>query len=274
MTIPIARPGTIEKQHSTIKFGKNTVTKAAAPEIIRVEVEKTRRAFEIGKECGLFRVPEVLDYDESKGIAILERIGNIRPFDSAIRPYRSTIERVGCSLAIIHDRLSLPDSMIVPLPVEFDWAGTGVFLHGDFNGCNVCFDTASHSVVILDWQMTPVHGGQATYGSRYFDLLWFINYALWSPKLHYLFCDPVAPMAEIFLCAYFREAGIPFDVQTLVLYAKRFFETKQSGRGRREGWMTRFLLQRSQVLTDKFVGSLPALSLSDIVPKYGNAGAR
>ena len=54
-------------QHSTIQIGKNTVTKTTVPDLMRVEVEKTRRAFEIGRDCGIFRVPEVLEHDEVAG---------------------------------------------------------------------------------------------------------------------------------------------------------------------------------------------------------------
>jgi hypothetical protein len=66
--------GTMKMRHSVVQFGKHTVTKSGAPERMRLEVEKTRRAFEIGLGCGLFRVPEVLDFDESKGVAVFERI--------------------------------------------------------------------------------------------------------------------------------------------------------------------------------------------------------
>ena len=64
-------------RHSTVQFKKNTVIKTTAPDLMRVEVEKNRRAFEIGKDCGLFRVPEVLktilEYE------ITRRCGNTTP---------------------------------------------------------------------------------------------------------------------------------------------------------------------------------------------------
>jgi len=41
-------------RHGTIRFGENSVTKIAVPDLMHVEVEKTHRAFEIGRDCGLF----------------------------------------------------------------------------------------------------------------------------------------------------------------------------------------------------------------------------
>jgi len=59
------------QRHSKVEIKKDTVIKTASPELMRVEVEKTRRAHKIAEDCGLFRVPEVLDYDERRGVAVL-----------------------------------------------------------------------------------------------------------------------------------------------------------------------------------------------------------
>lgn len=246
-------------RHSTIQIGKNTVTKTAAPDLMRIEVEKTRRAFEIGRDCGLFRVPRVLDYDEDKGVVVYERIKGIQPAISRVKQSRPIVERIGRSLAVIHRTLSLPQEMVAPLPPEFVLPGTEVFLHGDFNCCNVCLHACSDAIVIIDWQMTARHGGQATYGSRYFDLLWFVNYLLWTPTASYLFCNPVAPVAKSFLESYFREAEILYDANALVLYAKDFFAVKLPRRKQHATWRTRYLLPRSNVLTQRFIESLKTL---------------
>lgn len=250
-------------RHSTIQIEKNTVTKTAAPDLMRVEVEKTRMAFEIGRDCGLFSVPKVLDYNEAKGVAVFERIERIQPFISRINQCSSIIERIGRSLAIIHRMLSLPQKMVIPLPPELVLPGTEVFLHGDFNGCNVCFRACSDSIVIFDWQMTSQHGGQATYGSRYFDLLWFVNHMLWMPTVTYLFRDPVAPVAKSFLESYFREAEIPYDADMLVQYAKDFFAVKLPFRKQDAPLSTIYLLPRSRVLTQRFIESLKMLDLEE-----------
>jgi len=249
-------------RHSAIQLGKNTVTKIAAPALMRVEVEKNRRAFEIGRDCGLFRVPDICDYDEARGVVVFERIHQIRAVRNVMNgpgTHKSLIERIGRSLAVIHQNLALPDDMTVGLPPEFNLPGTEVFLHGDFNGCNVCCETFSQSIVILDWQMTGCHGGQATYGSKYFDLLWFINYMLWTPTLHYLVCDPVTPAAKLFLDSYFEEANIRCDANMLMLYAKAFFDTRIPLNRRHASRRTGCLLWRSQILTKRFVKSIKTM---------------
>jgi len=249
--------------HSTIQFGKNTVTKSTTPDTMRVEVEKFRKAFEIGKDCGLFRVPKVLDYDETKGVAVFERIKTIQPVRDALfmtSQVKSIMEMVGRSLAIIHQKLTLPREMIIALPTEIDFPGTEVFLHGDFNGYNVCFEEHSSMIIVLDWQTAAIHGGRATYGSRYFDLLWFVNYMLWTPTLRYLWGDPVNPVTKVFLKSYFKEAGILYDTEMFVQYAKSFFETEIPLSKKQEGRMTRCLFPRSYILTQRFIESLKTMT--------------
>lgn len=250
-------------RHSNIQFGKNTVTKTTAPELMRVEVEKNRRAFKISKECGLFCVPEVLDYDETKGVAVFERIKNIQPIQGIIfktSQIKCLMERVGTSLAIIHQRLILPYEMSIALPSEFDLPGTEVFLHGDFTADNICFQKRTSMIFILDWQMTARHGGQATYGSRYFDLFWLMNHMIWAPKLRYLLRDPVTPITKFYIESYFTESGITYDEEMLVRYAKGFFERKLPFRKQNATRMTRHLLPLSRVLTQRFIESLKKMA--------------
>jgi len=58
----------------TITISGNILIKKGQPHIMRIEVEKTRRAYEIACRCGLFCVPKVLDYDDSTGTAQFEFI--------------------------------------------------------------------------------------------------------------------------------------------------------------------------------------------------------
>jgi len=164
-------------------------------------VEKTRRAFEIGRASGLFRVPEVLDYDDAGGVATFELVRGIRTFFSSIPRSAPFAERVGRALAVVHRELSLPPAMVFPLPEHFNVSAIEVFFHWDFDGKNVRLQAASRSIVILDWQMTWHHGGKATCGSRFFDLIWFVDYLIWAPKYGHLFHEPVVPVAKTFLTA-------------------------------------------------------------------------
>ena len=255
--------------HSTMQFGKNTVTKITTPELMCVEVEKTRRAFEIGRDCGLFRVPEVLEHDEASGTAVFERL-DVKPVSKAVTwgEQRSTLANcLGTSLAIIHRELTLPAHMRTPLPQEFASPHDEVFLHGDLSVDNVCVSASWPPIVILDWQMTPLYGGQATYGTRYFDLLWFICNLINRPYTRFLFSNPVAPVARAFMESYFQEARLPYDSDKVVKYATRFFDVEmprirreiiQKSKGR-----ARLLLPCCRAILREFIESLKKMEQNE-----------
>ena len=250
--------------HSTIHFEKNTVTKTSKPEQMRIEVEKTLRARDIGENCGLFHVPKVLDFDKEKGVTVFERIHDINPVLNFLRNTKkcnSIIEQMGISLAIIHKELTLPYDMIIKLPPEFRLEGTEVFLHGDFNGINIGVIPKKPSIIILDWQMTSIHGGEATYGSRYFDLIWFINYLLWTPTIKYLFNIPVNKVAKLFLESYFKEASLPYDANMIIKYSKNFFRVKLPERKQHACRQKRYLLPYYNILTKRFIKSLDSINV-------------
>ncbi len=247
---------------ASIVFTEQTVIKTGPQDRIRVEAEKTRQAFLVAKISGAFRVPAVLDYTEEKGVIVFERIHGLAPVRNTrtgALPTLRMVENVGRALAVVHRELDLSEDLKIVLPPEFSWPGAGVFLHGDFNGSNVCAAPGATVPVIIDWQMTSVHGGQATYGTRYFDILWFVNFLLWTPTARYLFHDPVMPLARSFLHAYFQEEGKGCVLEDLANYAKRFFESKAPCRKMNSHWRSRLLLFRSRLLTKRFIAFLMAL---------------
>lgn len=241
-----------------IRIEDKTIVKSGNPSLIRVEVEKTRRARQIGEETGLFRVPKILDYDETRGEVVFERIFGIEPLVRAARwgrEYEELGGRLGASLAAIHAGLSLPSDMIIQLPEDITHEGHDVFLHGDFGVKNICLDRENSSIVILDWQFTDAHGGSATYGSRYFDIIWFVNNLLWIPTMGHLFGDPVKPVAHRFIRSYFRTAGLSYDAADISAYAERFFSIKRPER-KNMSRRRHIFLPRCHALTRRFVKSL------------------
>ncbi len=241
------------------------MTKTSAPALMRVEVEKTRRAFEISKDCGCFRVPEVLEYDEVTGVAVFERL-DIRPISKAVgwgEPRRTIARWLGTALAIIHRDLMLPHDMCVPLPAELALPHGQVFLHGDLGVENVCVGRSWPRLVIVDWQMTGVYGGEATYGTRYFDILWFVHNLINRPQPRFLFSNPVAPVTRAFIESYFQEARLPYAPDEVAAYAARFFDVEmprvkqEMARHRRREWL---LLPRSRAILRQFIDSLRSMS--------------
>lgn len=248
-------------RHNTIHFGKTTVTKTAAPDQMRVEVEKTKRAYKIGKDCSLFRVPEVLDFDDANGIAVFERLDGIEPIHDVVswgQEYNTLVDQLGKALAIIHRDLTLPSDMLVPLPAELDLPGNQVYFHGDLSVYNVCVGRRWPTIALLDWQMTALFGGQATFGTRYFDLLFFIGNLFYRPTIRYLFGNPVLPVVIKFINAYFKESYFKYDDDEFSFYAENYFAKLRSIRNRL-GKRRRVLLPRSEVMIKDFIQLIPRI---------------
>ena len=233
-------------QARTVTIHENTVVKTGDPSHMLVEAEKTRRAFDIGERSGLFQVPRVLDYDATKGILTLDRLKNIHKIGSVLTSgYEEglLVDKIATSLAVIHEELSLPRNMNIPLPKEVDFPGNKVFIHGDLSTNNVFTTPDRQNIVILDWQMTAMHGGEATYGTRYFDVIWFIN------NLFGLMCrlnqayhhsKHAKPIATRFISTYLHANNSVEDYETIIAYMKLFFKFKLEQR-KRDDWKSKLL---------------------------------
>lgn len=228
----------------SVEITDNTVVKRSAPDLMRIEVAKTRRGGEIGRATGLFRVPQVLDFDEAAGRATFERLGGLRMLRHVLvrEAAPDVATRLGLALAAIHRGLVLPEDMKAPLPDEFALPGeTEVFLHGDFTVDNLYVTQPGEPLVVLDWQMTAVHGGRATFGTRYFDVTWFINTLFDRPVHRYFGASLEAPWAAVFFKSYFGSAGAAVQ-EDLRSYMNRFFTVKTAQRRREIPWHRRLLM--------------------------------
>jgi len=163
-----------------MEFNGDIARKTGSPSLLAVEALKTERAAEIGKSSGLFYVPRVVNFDAEAGVLEFERLRDlVTLLDLAIKKdlrLFELLEKTGRALAMIHQQLVLPDEMKYDLPAE--WMGPGgenVFIHGDFACINVCFHEPSQQLVILDWSTAPLLDRTPTFGSRFFDVLWFAS---------------------------------------------------------------------------------------------------
>jgi len=202
------------------------VVKRGAPTAIRVEAEKMSRAREIGRSCGLFLVPEVHEYDE-RGVLVMERIRGIKGIRRARLPrlrMLALFELAGRSLAQVHKHLVLPEELRSPLPPALDQSGSQAFLHGDFSAENVCV-TPDGTLVLIDWQMSPRYGSIETWGTRYFDVCWFIGNLFRKPAYDYLLGVPTALAARTFLDGYQKE-GCTIEPAPFGAYHRAFFESR------------------------------------------------
>lgn len=185
--------------------------KAADARILTVEAAKASRALEIGKDSSLFCVPKVVNFDAGAGVLEFERLsGLVTLLDLAVRKdprLPGLLEKAGQALAVVHEKLVLPEAMKYDVPPE--WMGNpdeNVFIHGDFACINVCFHEPSDRLVIVDWSAAPMVGRTPTFGSRYFDVLLFISSLFHGAPLRQILSWDGKGMARVFLRGYCRAA--------------------------------------------------------------------
>jgi hypothetical protein len=241
---------------SRVEIGEGVVTKFGDPALMRIEARKMVLAREIGMRTGRFRVPEIIDFDQATGKLVIERINGLTGF-RRVRwrgpELARRAEEAGLALAAVHAQLVLPPDMNVPIPEELDGPGPRVFLHGDYSAENVCVsDGGRGQLTIIDWSMTGMHGGYASSGTAYFDVVWFVNNLFSKPAYGYVGNPAPGSLAKQFILAYFGDsslhAGAEFDQ-----YHRRFFDLKISSRMRTNSWLRRGLMAHGHGQWKKFI---------------------
>jgi len=195
------------QRKSLIEFFGDIVRKVGDASLLAIEATKTKLAGEIGRDSGLFYVPRVLNFDQDKGLLDFERLSGLVTLlqlaidkDSRLLEFS---EKAGRALQVIHKQLILPGRIKYELPPEWmDWPDKNVFIHGDFASINVCLHEPSGRLVILDWSAAPIIGRTPTFGSRYFDILWFVSCVFrGAPRVRFLSWDAEG-IADAFLKGY------------------------------------------------------------------------
>ena len=189
--------------------------------MLAVEAAKSRLAREIGQETGLFYVPEVIGFDPKAGVLDFERLeGLVTLLQLVVRRDERVVElvkRAGQALAIVHEKLVLPDDMKHELPEEWmDHSGQNVFIHGDFAMCNLSFHETSGQLVIVDWSGAPLLGRTPAFGSRYFDVLWFASSVFLDAPLKRMLDSRFEKMTDAFLMGY--ASGSSDRLNKLLIY--------------------------------------------------------
>lgn len=183
------------------------IRKTGEPGTLAIEAAKASMAFDIGKDCGLFYVPKVVNFDAKTGVLEFERLNSlVTLLDMAARKDQRLFEllkKAGQALAVVHEKLVLPEEMKNELPPEWmAWPDDNVFIHGDFAGFNLCFDESAGRLVILDWSSAPLLGRNITYGSKFFDIVWFVIFLFYGAPRRCLFNWDAPAMANAFLAGY------------------------------------------------------------------------
>ncbi len=209
-----------------MEFDGEVARKRGPAERLAIEAAKMRAAAELGARSGAFFVPAVLRFDAGAGVLETERVpGFVRLIDLVTRRdpgLLSSFARVGRALAVVHAELRLRDAPNIPLPAPLAGEPDDVcVLHGDLNGSNVGYDPTQDRVVIIDWSAAHALEGEATVGSRYFDLLWFaVFFFRFRPASAWLGWSPEAWVGA-FLSGYARAVGAGFSAAGLRAYHER-----------------------------------------------------
>ncbi len=210
-----------------MEFVGDIARKTGDPALLAIEAEKSHRAAAIGRDSGLFRVPEIRAFDPDSGQLDCERIADLVTFSEFARTDRDAVvalaERAGNALARIHADLRLPEAMQIPLPAE--WAIEGaesVCLHGDFTANNVCVDLVEGELVIVDWSAAPTVGRRATIGPRSFDVLMFVRHVLLGTPSTQVFGLPGPTICDRFVSGYVAGSGSPIHRDSWNAYHAKF----------------------------------------------------
>jgi len=193
-----------------IKIIDNIYRKTPIVNSLQIEAEKTKRAAHIGQNSGIFYVPRILRISEKDNIIDFEYIANLCTLQHLVvsgNPQLTDILiRTGEALAVIHKELILPGNMKKNLPdIWIRNEADNVFIHGDFTLHNVCFHKTTNSIVILDWSTARFIDAEATFGSRYFDIIWFIYHIFHFFPMSNILKWNADKMANAFLRGYIKK---------------------------------------------------------------------
>jgi tRNA A-37 threonylcarbamoyl transferase component Bud32 len=197
--------------------------KIVPPNSFSIELEKTKQASRIGEQTGLFYVPRIKGFNEKENTIDYEYLDGLCTVQQlAIGNSSRLIEvftRIGAALAAIHDHLVLPPQMKKELPDKWMHPEKdNVFIHGDFTLLNVCFHEATNRIVILDWSAAPFIGAQHTFGSRYFDITWFIYHTFHFLPAGAIIRWRAKNMADAFIKGYAEQQQTCLQLQTFRYY--------------------------------------------------------
>jgi len=225
----------MEVPNKTIIRG-DALRKYVSPDSLGIELEKTERARHIGEQTGLFYVPRILGYDKKESFIDFEYLEDLHTVQKAAILQHTRLcaiyTRIGTALAAIHDRLTLPDEMKMPLPNQWLFSTEdNVFIHGDFTGKNVCYHEATDRIVLLDWSAARFVGERSTFGSRYFDITWFIYFLF-----HFMPAQSVIRLNTKGMADAFIEGYITYNSACLKLKAFRSFHLETERLKRNKFW--------------------------------------
>ena len=156
----------------------DTVVKIQEPGASRKERLRTEAGHEVGRQTGLFRVPEIVAFDDSRGRIVFERLQltGIRECLSKAGRSMDLAGRAAGVLAAIHSRMVPGDGTgkANSSAVGIGLARRTVPLHGDFGMRNIFCIGDSDDLVVIDWANADWIGVDADLGAPELDVAVFL----------------------------------------------------------------------------------------------------
>lgn len=163
----------------------------------RIEREKAFFMYDVLSSEAFLSTPKLLEYDESKGLLVFEKIDNVQRLSSKMDAI--WFQRAGIMLARIHRNLRLPKELTIVRTRDEELENV-VYVHSDFSPINLCF--SGGKLVVFDWGLRPWTSEIYTKASPAVDLAAFL--ASWCVPLWWDFNLPVTKLYR-FIETYYGE---------------------------------------------------------------------
>ena len=186
----------------------DAVVKVQEPGASRRERLRTLVGQKVGRQTGLFVVPEIVSFDDSRGEIVFERLRMTVLREVAADPSRS-MELVGRAaeiLAAIHRHVESSDG------ATSTWA---VPLHGDFGLRNLFHLHESDRIVVIDWANADWLGIDADFGAPEIDVATFLVSLFFRRVFGSWLISRRHEVAHHFLSTYASASPHGLDIDTL-----------------------------------------------------------
>lgn len=176
MDVPVDPQSLISKRAVSVEG--DTVVKIQEPGASRRERLRTQAGREVGRQTGLFIVPEVVAYDDSRGEIVFERL-HLTGIRQLLSDSSRSMDLVGSAawvLAAIHRQMELSDGARTSYPdkISIGSKRESVPLHGDFGMRNIFCTPDSDRIVVIDWANADWIGIDADCGAPEIDIAVFL----------------------------------------------------------------------------------------------------
>jgi hypothetical protein len=217
-----------------------TVLKIQDPGTSRRERLRTTAGFEVGRRTGLFVVPEIRSYDDSRGEIVFERLTLIGFREALSRRAANSelVSRAARALAAIHQQMKAPPGALMASPGEWGMSSgrSPVPLHGDFGMRNLFYISATDDLAIIDWANADWMGFEADLGPAEVDVAVFLM-SLFHQRLFGPWPIPRRrEVARQFLSTYSAVSAYPLNIgilgEIIAASTPRFHQQTRQYKGR------------------------------------------